>query len=149
MHNIFRKKKRETSNHHSNNNNVGGHSSGSSHSHHGSTGSSHRASSGTKPTNFNYQSLNSHLINGSAAAAINNPPVLNIQQHHLSGNGAPPSDVNGSRNSSASLFSSLLPTAPSTSTQKASNSECHSFSHKSLFASFLSMLTTCSSATTF
>lgn len=128
MHNIFRKKKRENSNHHSNNN-VGGHSAGSSHgSHsHGSSGSSHRASSGTKPTNFNYQSLNSHLINGSAASAINNSPVLNIQQHHLSGNGAP-SDVNGSRNSSASLFSSLLPSTASTSTGKTSNSECHSFS---------------------
>lgn len=125
---IFKKKKRETSNHHSNNN-AGGHSSGSSHgghSHHGSTGSSHRASSGTKPTNFNYQSQNSHLINGSAAAAMNNSPVLNIQQHHLSGNGAP-SEVNGSRNSSASLFSSLLPATASTS-QKSSNSECHSFS---------------------
>ncbi|XP_017484457.1 PREDICTED: E3 ubiquitin-protein ligase HECW2-like [Rhagoletis zephyria] len=100
------------------NNNVGNHSSagGSGHNFHhtGSSGSGHRgASSGTKPTNFNYQSLNSHLINGSAAA-INNSPVLNIQQQHLSGNSAP-SDINGTRNSSASLFSSLLPATPSTS----------------------------------
>ena len=130
MHNIFKKKKKDPSNSNSHHHHAsgGGSNHGFHHAHHGSTSSASGSakSSGTRPTNFSYQSLNSHLINGAIAAHAdrsNNSPVLNIQQHHLSGN-APP-DVNGSnsagsKNSSSSvLFASLLP-----SSQKPYNSEC-------------------------
>lgn len=127
MHNIFKKKKRDSSN--TNHASHHHHSSGGGSNHgHGSAGGSAKSASGTRSTNFSYQSLNSHLINGSAAAALSsNSPVLNIQQHHLSGSVAPPADANasnGSRNSSSLLFASLL---PSTSSQKY-NSKFHTSS---------------------